>query len=48
MTDFNNEDAVKRFLQIVKVMGVEKELRKQGAKNGDTVRIGDLVFDFVD
>lgn len=48
MTDFNNEDAIKRFLRIVKVMGIEDELRKQGAKNGDAVRIGDLVFDFVD
>lgn len=48
MTDFSNEDAIKRFLRIVKVMGIEDELRKQGAKNGDTVRIGDLVFDFVD
>jgi len=48
MTDFGNEDAVKRFLRIVKLMGIEDELRKQGAINGDTVRIGDLVFDFVD
>jgi GTP-binding protein len=48
MTDFENEDAVKRFLRIVKLMGIESELRKQGAKNGDTVRIRDLVFDFLD
>lgn len=48
MTDFSNEDAVKRFLRIVKVMGIEDELRQQGAKNGDTIRIGNLEFDFVD
>ena len=48
MTDFSNEDALKRFLHIVKVMGIEDELRKQGAKDGDSVRIGNLVFDFVD
>ncbi|HWI55564.1 MAG TPA: GTPase ObgE [Desulfobacteria bacterium] len=48
MTDFNNEDAVKRFLRILKVMGVDDELRKQGAQNGDTIRIGNLEFDFVD
>lgn len=48
MTDFNNEDAVKRFLKILKVMGIEKELRIKGAKNGDTVRVGNLEFDFVD
>jgi len=48
MTDFANEDAVKRFLRIMKVMGIEDELRRQGAKNGDTVRVGNLEFDFVD
>lgn len=48
MTDFNNEDAVKRFLRILKVMGVEDELRSKGAQNGDTVRVGNLEFDFVD
>ncbi len=48
MTDFNNEDAVKRFLRILKVMGVDDELRQQGAQNGDTIRIGNLEFDFVD
>ncbi len=48
MTDFSNDDAVKRFLRIVKVMGIEEELRRQGARNGDTVRIGSLEFDFVD
>lgn len=48
MTDFNNEDAVKRFLRILKVMGVDDELRHQGAQNGETIRIGNLEFDFVD
>jgi len=46
MTDLSNEDAVKRFLRILKVMGVEDELRGQGAKTGDTVRIGNLEFEF--
>lgn len=48
MTDFGNEDAVKRFLRILKLMGVDDELRQQGAQNGDTIRIGNLEFDFVD
>lgn len=48
MTDFGNEDAVKRFLRILKVMGIEDELRRRGAKNGDVVRVGKLEFDFVD
>lgn len=48
MTDFNNEEAVKRFQRIIKLMGIEAELRRQGAKEGDTVRIRELEFDFVD
>jgi GTP-binding protein len=48
MTDFNNEEAVKRFQRIIKLMGIEDELRRQGAKEGDTVRIGELEFDYVE
>ncbi len=48
MTDFSNEDAVKRFLRIVRVMGVEDELKKQGAKTGDTVKIGAWEFEFME
>lgn len=48
MTDFNNEEAVKRFQRIIKLMGIEDELRRQGAKEGDTVRIKELEFDFVE
>lgn len=48
MTDFNNDDAIKRFQRIMKLMGIEAELRRQGVKEGDTVRISELEFDFVD
>ncbi|MHB8171709.1 MAG: GTPase ObgE [Thermincolia bacterium] len=48
MTDFNNEESVKRFQRIIKLMGIENALREQGAKNGDTVRIKELEFDFVE
>lgn len=48
MTDFNNEESVKRFQRIIKLMGIENELRRQGAQEGDTVRIKELEFDFVD
>ncbi len=48
MTDFNNEDAVKRFQRIMKLMGIEADLRRRGVKAGDTVRIKDLEFDYVD
>ncbi|MBQ5616017.1 MAG: Obg family GTPase CgtA, partial [Peptococcaceae bacterium] len=47
-TNFVNEDAVSRFLQIVEAMGVVKALREQGCQDGDTVRIKDVEFDFVD
>jgi len=47
-TNFDNEEAVNRFLQILDAMGVIKALRKQGAKDGDVVRIKSLEFDFVD
>jgi GTP-binding protein len=47
-TNFVNEDAVSRFLQIVEAMGVVKALREQGCQDGDIVRIKDVEFDFVD
>lgn len=46
--DLNNEESVKRFLHIMRLMGVDDELRKIGVKDGDTVRVGNLIFDFVD
>ncbi len=46
--NFENEAALKRFLLILRRMGVEKALRKKGAKNGDTVVISELEFDFMD
>ena len=47
-TNFVNDDAVSRFLQIVEAMGVVKALREEGCKDGDTVRIKDVEFDFMD
>lgn len=47
-TNFDNEAAVRRFLQIIDAMGVTKELRELGAKDGDVVRIKGLEFDFLD
>ncbi|GAB4264929.1 GTPase ObgE [Thermincola ferriacetica] len=47
MTDFENEEAVKRFQQVMRRMGVEDELRKRGIKDGDVVRIKDLEFEYV-
>lgn len=47
-TQFANDDATARFLQIVESMGVVKALREAGAKDGDTVRIHEIEFDFLD
>jgi GTP-binding protein len=47
-TNLDNEDALKRFLLILRKMGVDKSLREKGAKDGDTVRIGKVEFDFMD
>lgn len=47
-TDFANDDSVRRFQSIVRLMGIEDALRAEGAKEGDVIRIKDLEFDFVD
>lgn len=46
--DLSQYDAAKRFAFILRKMGVDQALRDHGAKDGDTVRIGELVFDFID
>lgn len=48
MTDFSREDSVRYFAHLMRKMGVEDALRAKGAKPGDTVRIGDLLFDFLE
>ena len=46
MTKFNEDEAVLRFAQKLKSMGVEDELEKMGAKRGDEVQILDYIFEF--
>lgn len=41
MTDFSEEEAVRRFQNILKKMGVDKALEDQGVAVGDTVCIGE-------
>jgi GTPase len=48
MTNFQYEDSVRRFAHILKEMGVDDALRQKGAQEGDTVRIGDMEFDFTE
>jgi GTP-binding protein len=41
MTNFNTRDAFERFQKIMKRMGVVRELKKLGAKEGDMLYFGD-------
>ncbi len=46
MTDFENEEAVAYMQQRLDKLGVDDVLKKTGAKEGDTIRIGKVTFDF--
>lgn len=48
MTDLENDYAVRRMHRRLEKMGVLKELKKLGAKQGDTVKIGKFEFDYSD
>lgn len=48
MTNFNTEDGIARFARQLRRLGIEDELRSLGAKNGDTVRVMDFEFEFID
>ncbi|SDI92888.1 GTPase ObgE [Salimicrobium halophilum] len=47
-TNFDHDQAVNRFAQQMRSMGVDDALRKRGAENGDTIRLLDFEFEFVD
>jgi GTP-binding protein len=46
MTDFDSDEGLARFEQILAKLGVDKKLRELGAKEGDTVRIGEFEFTY--
>lgn len=48
MTDMEREEAVERLQWIIKRMGIEDALKKAGIKEGDTVKIGELEFEYVE
>lgn len=48
MTSMNSEAGVNRLQRIMEKMGIVSRLRDLGAEDGDTVRIGDVEFDFID
>lgn len=45
MTKFTDEGA-KRFAKKLKTMGIDDELKKMGAVNGDRVQIMDMIFEY--
>ncbi|MFP4177174.1 MAG: GTPase ObgE [Acholeplasmataceae bacterium] len=47
-TDFTKDEAIRRFARQLRAMGVDEALRKKGAKHGDTVKIFDFEFEFID
>ena len=48
MTKFESEDDEYRFAKRLTNMGVDEELKKRGAQEGDQVRILDFYFDYRD
>lgn len=48
MTDFDSDYGRMRFARQLRTYGLDESLRKLGVQNGDTVRIFDFEFEFVD
>ena len=46
MTNFDNHEALRRFQLIWRRLGIEEALKERGIKEGDSVRIRDMVFDY--
>lgn len=46
MTKFSTDESVMRFTNKLRRMGIDDELRNMGAKEGDTVKILDLKFEY--
>lgn len=48
ITNFNSDEGLQRFQQTVKKMGLEGALKAKGIKEGDTVRIKEMEFEFTE
>ena len=46
MTKFNSEEGMLRFAKKLRTMGIDDELEKLGAKEGDIVKILDFDFEY--
>jgi GTP-binding protein len=48
MTNFNHEESIRRFARQLRSMGIDDALREKGASDGDTIRLLDYEFEFVE
>ncbi|PWU68350.1 GTPase ObgE [Gracilibacillus dipsosauri] len=48
MTDMTREESIQRFSRQLRGMGVDEALRQRGAEDGDTVRLLDYEFEFME
>lgn len=46
MTNFSNDEALRRFQYIWRIKGIDEKLRARGIVEGMTVRIGDMEFEY--
>lgn len=46
MTNFDNDEALRRFQYIWRMKGIDEKLKKNGIKEGDTVHIGEMSFEY--
>ncbi len=44
----HDEDALIEFASFLRQLGVEEALKREGAENGDLIRVGAIEFDYVD
>jgi GTP-binding protein len=48
MTNFNHDESIRRFARQLRSMGIDDALREKGANDGDTIRLLDYEFEFVE
>ena len=48
MTDLENDEAVERLQRIMLRMGIDGALKTAGAKEGDTIKIGEFEFEYIE
>jgi GTPase len=48
MTDFSRDESIRRFSRQLRGMGIDEALRLKGAKDGDTVKLLDFEFEFIE